>query len=331
MRPHRRGGHEPAIPKRRRRVRRRCPPLPVADSRGSCRRAISTTRSGRRCSTPSAELPWYPITRAEMRLLRARRATFSAAPTRPTASWSSGRAAARSWPRSLAPALPQGRRSTCTSSTSRPPRSHAAASALLGPRPACGSSTHEARTRTGSNACRQRGAAPGRALVAVPRLEHRQLRSARRASVPRAHPARAGAGRRAADRRRPGEAGARSARSPTTTRSASPRRSTATCSCGSIASSAAISTLHGFRHRAVWNAARVPRRDAPGQRASRSACPRRARRPRPVTLEGETIWTESSYKYTPEEIRRLLWSCGFHESRQWIDEPGRFALTLAST
>jgi uncharacterized SAM-dependent methyltransferase len=66
-----------------------------------------------------------------------------------------------------------------------------------------------------------------------------------------------------------------------------------------------------------------------------STCHQRVRIPRAdldLTLaEGERIWTESSYKYTPEEIRRLLWSCGFHEYRQWIDEPGRFALTLAST
>ena len=47
-------------------------------------------------------------------------------------------------------------------------------------------------------------------------------------------------------------------------------------------------------------------------------------------LEGERIWTESSYKYRPEEVRRLLWHCGFRECRQWIDEPGRFVLTRAA-
>jgi dimethylhistidine N-methyltransferase len=46
-------------------------------------------------------------------------------------------------------------------------------------------------------------------------------------------------------------------------------------------------------------------------------------------LEGERIWTESSYKYTAEEVRRLLWHCGFRECRQWIDGPGQFALTRA--
>ena len=48
-------------------------------------------------------------------------------------------------------------------------------------------------------------------------------------------------------------------------------------------------------------------------------------------LEGERIWTESSYKYTADEVRRLLWHCGFRECRQWIDGPGQFALTLAAT
>jgi dimethylhistidine N-methyltransferase len=46
-------------------------------------------------------------------------------------------------------------------------------------------------------------------------------------------------------------------------------------------------------------------------------------------LEGERIWTESSYKYTAEEVRRLLWHCGFRECRHWIDGPGQFALTRA--
>src|SRR5262245_42369750 len=44
--------------------------------------------------------------------------------------------------------------------------------------------------------------------------------------------------------------------------------------------------------------------------------------------EGETIWTESSYKYEPEDIDRLVQPAGFLQRRQWIDERGRFALTL---
>ena len=44
--------------------------------------------------------------------------------------------------------------------------------------------------------------------------------------------------------------------------------------------------------------------------------------------EGETIWTESSYKYEPEGIRELVDPAGFVQRNQWIDERARFALTL---
>jgi L-histidine N-alpha-methyltransferase len=44
--------------------------------------------------------------------------------------------------------------------------------------------------------------------------------------------------------------------------------------------------------------------------------------------EGETIWTESSYKFTPEGIRRFAEPAGFRQRTQWIDQPARFALTL---
>ena len=44
---------------------------------------------------------------------------------------------------------------------------------------------------------------------------------------------------------------------------------------------------------------------------------------------GETIWTESSYKYVPEQIDDLLESCGFTPAAQWIDRDDGFALTMA--
>jgi len=48
-----------------------------------------------------------------------------------------------------------------------------------------------------------------------------------------------------------------------------------------------------------------------------------------ITLEqGETIWTESSYKYEPEGIQQLAEPAGFVQRDQWIDEGSRFALTL---
>ena len=43
---------------------------------------------------------------------------------------------------------------------------------------------------------------------------------------------------------------------------------------------------------------------------------------------GETIHTESSYKFTREEIVALARSCGFGERRTFTDAGGRYALTL---
>ena len=44
---------------------------------------------------------------------------------------------------------------------------------------------------------------------------------------------------------------------------------------------------------------------------------------------GESIWTESSYKYHPGELILNLERAGFRLTAQWIDRPGGFALTLA--
>ena len=61
--------------------------------------------------------------------------------------------------------------------------------------------------------------------------------------------------------------------------------------------------LDAFAHRAVWNAS------SSGSRCTWSAWPaRRCASPLADTTvhfaHGETIWTESSYKYTPDQIRR---------------------------
>jgi L-histidine N-alpha-methyltransferase len=86
--------------------------------------------------------------------------------------------------------------------------------------------------------------------------------------------------------------------------------------------------LNGFRHKAVWNAAQ--------QRVEMHLV---SRRDQQVVIPasgldfmmaaGETIWTESSYKYEPEGISRLLEACGFSIADQWIDDIDRFALTHA--
>ena len=83
-----------------------------------------------------------------------------------------------------------------------------------------------------------------------------------------------------------------------------------------------------FRHQAVWNGSesRIEMHLVAG-------CAQRVRIDHAeldVHLEaGERIWTESSYKYSPDGIRALLRSCGFAVAAQWIDEGDRFALTLA--
>lgn len=44
--------------------------------------------------------------------------------------------------------------------------------------------------------------------------------------------------------------------------------------------------------------------------------------------DGETIWTESSYKYDLSSAHTLGRAAGFSPRDQWVDESGRFALTL---
>jgi uncharacterized SAM-dependent methyltransferase len=49
-----------------------------------------------------------------------------------------------------------------------------------------------------------------------------------------------------------------------------------------------------------------------------------------ITIEaGERIWTESSYKYRPNDVITLLADAGFRSATQWIDAQDGFALTLA--
>ncbi len=86
--------------------------------------------------------------------------------------------------------------------------------------------------------------------------------------------------------------------------------------------------LDAFPHRAIWNeaAARVEM-----HLVARSAQRLRIRRADvDIRLQpGEFIWTESSYKYVPRDVQGLLQSCGFRSTAQWIDRDDGFALTLA--
>jgi uncharacterized SAM-dependent methyltransferase len=44
--------------------------------------------------------------------------------------------------------------------------------------------------------------------------------------------------------------------------------------------------------------------------------------------DGESIWTESSYKYTPDALVELGRRAGFERRGQWIDRDAGFAVTL---
>jgi dimethylhistidine N-methyltransferase len=88
--------------------------------------------------------------------------------------------------------------------------------------------------------------------------------------------------------------------------------------------------LRAFRHRAVWNAA-CSRMDmflvsTREQRVRIDAVDVEFR-----LRDGEAIWTESSYKYTPDGLITQLENSGFESMAQWIDHDAGFALTLART
>jgi dimethylhistidine N-methyltransferase len=84
--------------------------------------------------------------------------------------------------------------------------------------------------------------------------------------------------------------------------------------------------LDCWRHRAVWNAgcSRVEMHLV----AERAQTVRIAAAGAELAFErGDAIWTESSYKYEPEAIVSMGRAAGYTESRQWVDESARFALT----
>lgn len=86
--------------------------------------------------------------------------------------------------------------------------------------------------------------------------------------------------------------------------------------------------VEAFAHRARWSAD-----------ASRIEMHLVSRRPQRVRIararyelamaEGEWIWTESSYKYRPAGVGALLERTGFRAISQWLDTRDEFALTLA--
>ena len=85
--------------------------------------------------------------------------------------------------------------------------------------------------------------------------------------------------------------------------------------------------LAGFEHRAVFDPveSRVEMRLV-SLRDQEVAIPAAETRVR--FAEGDFIWTESSYKYTPAGLRRLVEDAGFRCRRQWLDPEAQFALAL---
>jgi L-histidine N-alpha-methyltransferase len=87
--------------------------------------------------------------------------------------------------------------------------------------------------------------------------------------------------------------------------------------------------VSGFHHRALWNGAES--RVEIHLVATRAQQVRIPAASLEVTFEaGETIWTESSYKYRPDDVVRMLERAGFQRVEQWIDEADGFALTLVT-
>ena len=83
--------------------------------------------------------------------------------------------------------------------------------------------------------------------------------------------------------------------------------------------------LGAFRHRAVWDggASRVEM-----HLVSTTAQVARVAGARVAFARGETVWTESSYKYDRPRLERLAAEGGFRLERLWTDEGERFWVAL---
>jgi dimethylhistidine N-methyltransferase len=82
-----------------------------------------------------------------------------------------------------------------------------------------------------------------------------------------------------------------------------------------------------FMHRAAWNAA-ASRMEMRLVSLVRQTVEIPGASLRVTFDEGESIWTESSYKYARADLATLGERAGFRFRRHWIDEPGQFALVL---
>ena len=85
--------------------------------------------------------------------------------------------------------------------------------------------------------------------------------------------------------------------------------------------------LKRWRHRAVWNASER-RVEMHLQSMEEQTVHIRKARLAVRFREGETIWTESSHKYTPNEVVELAARTGYACEAQWIDREWPFAQSL---
>lgn len=85
--------------------------------------------------------------------------------------------------------------------------------------------------------------------------------------------------------------------------------------------------LRDFRHLALWNS-----EERRIEMHLQSLCHQRVNIPGAGLLlqmeEGETIWTESSHKYGPQEPAQMAARTGFRQVAQWIDDEWPFAQNL---
>ncbi|HEU4935408.1 MAG TPA: L-histidine N(alpha)-methyltransferase [Vicinamibacterales bacterium] len=85
--------------------------------------------------------------------------------------------------------------------------------------------------------------------------------------------------------------------------------------------------LDAFDHRAAWNALEQRIEMRLVSRADQIVRIEAAGLSVPFVRD-EHIWTESSYKYQPDQIEQMGAECGFALRDQWIDADARFALSL---
>ena len=85
--------------------------------------------------------------------------------------------------------------------------------------------------------------------------------------------------------------------------------------------------LDTFQHRAIWNARE--------SRVEMHLVSQRAQTVRIAACDtavsfvaGESIWTESSYKFEPEELAALAARAGFRCEQEWVEPEARFATSL---